>query len=153
MEEALVEDPAADAYEIATSVSDGVVRLAGTVDSWTEKMLAEEVADRVKGVKGVKSDQVVVDIKTRRPDPEITQDVKQALAIDEYVDDALINVPVNDGIASLDGSVDSWSEFKAAVNNSFEGGAKSVKTHLTVQGLEPLSQTYYFPFDHYYTPF
>jgi hypothetical protein len=40
---------------------------------------------------------------------------------------------VDDGVATLTGTVDSWSEYDAAVNNAYEGGAVYVDNELLVK--------------------
>ena len=49
-------NPDLDASDIAVSVKDGVVTLAGFVKSYTDKYEAEAAAKRVAGVKGVAND-------------------------------------------------------------------------------------------------
>jgi osmotically-inducible protein OsmY len=44
-----------------------------------------------------------------------------------------VKVRVNDGVATLKGRMDSWSEYNAALNNAYEGGAVSVKDEMTVK--------------------
>lgn len=39
---------------------------------------------------------------------------------------------VKDGVATLEGTVDSWSEREAATENAYEGGARTVKNFLMV---------------------
>ena len=58
--------------DIAVAVRDGVVTLAGFVDSWADKYRAERVASQVKGVKGIANDlEVRLPSSSERPDPEI----------------------------------------------------------------------------------
>lgn len=126
VEEALLKDPAADAYELTVSVDDGAVRLAGRVDSWAEKDLAAHVAAQVKGVKAVNTDDVVVHFADRRPDVEIKMDVINSLKLDEYVNDSLIDVRVADGIVTLKGSVGSLAERNRARQLAFVAGTRGV---------------------------
>jgi osmotically-inducible protein OsmY len=39
-----------------------------------------------------------------------------------FVDSDDVNVTVDDGVVTLTGAVDSWSEYNAAANNAYEGG-------------------------------
>src|SRR2546425_12098076 len=58
--------------DIAVGVRDGVVTLAGFVDTYADKWTAERVAGRVKGVKAVANDiEVKLPLSSSRPDPEI----------------------------------------------------------------------------------
>jgi len=42
-------------------------------------------------------------------------------------------VKVENGVATLTGTVDSWSEYRAATENAYEGGASSVKNELKIK--------------------
>jgi osmotically-inducible protein OsmY len=124
---ALLADPATDSYEVNVNVDDGVIKLTGTVDSWQEKQLCTTVAKGVKGVIDVKND-VTVDYKMERSDYEIEQEVKQRLANDIRVDDALINVKVKDEKVILTGTVGSLQEKTRARSDAWVGGVDSVDT-------------------------
>jgi osmotically-inducible protein OsmY len=56
VEDELRWDPRLDDTDVAVSVRDGVVELAGFVKSFPEKIEAEEAASRVKGVSGIAND-------------------------------------------------------------------------------------------------
>lgn len=73
--EALVRDPATEAFEITVDANNGVVTLNGLVESWQEKRLAGYVVKGVIGVKGIKN-QITVDTKSRRSDADIKNDIK-----------------------------------------------------------------------------
>ena len=63
-------DPDLDATDIAVSVKQGVVTLAGFVKSWSDKYEAEAAAKRVSGVKGIANDlEVRLPGVDERPDP------------------------------------------------------------------------------------
>ena len=44
-----------------------------------------------------------------------------------------MTVSVQDGVATLTGIVDSWSELRAATENAFEGGAVRVENKMLVK--------------------
>lgn len=48
----------------------------------------------------------------------------------------LITVEVEDGVATLTGTVESWGEYRAAAENALEGGAIMVDNELEVSGPE-----------------
>ena len=77
VETALFQDPATDLYELNVTVTDKVVTLSGTVDSYQEKALSEDVAKSVKGVVGLNN---AIDIvyNVTRPDEEIKDEIEQA---------------------------------------------------------------------------
>jgi osmotically-inducible protein OsmY len=73
-------DPEISSTDIAVSVKDGVVTLAGFVHSYSEKYAAEAAAKRVAGVGGVANDlEVRLPAIDERPDPEIARDAVAAI--------------------------------------------------------------------------
>jgi osmotically-inducible protein OsmY len=124
---ALAADPATESYEVHVKVDNGVITLTGTVDSWQEKQLCGIVAKGVKGVRELKN-QIKVDYKVNRPDSEIENEVKERLANDVRVDDAMINVDVRDEEVILTGTVGSAQEKAQARVDAWVGGVDSVNT-------------------------
>ncbi len=125
--DALLNDPATDSYEIGVTANSGTVDLTGIVDSWQEKKLSEFVAKSVKGVKKVENN-LKVEYKVLRPDDEIAEDVKSTLKNDIRVDNALINVDVTDGFVTLSGIVGSSNEQYLAIADSWVTGVKKVNS-------------------------
>lgn len=68
-----------------------------------------------------------------RSDAEIRADIKDQLAWSPFVDAERIIVTVEDGVATLTGSVVSWAAMDAATENAFEGGATWVRNRLEVE--------------------
>jgi osmotically-inducible protein OsmY len=156
---ALRRDPSVESYEITVVVIKGVAKLYGTVDSYFEKAQADDVASRVSGVILVDNNLVVHDDYDRyiydpyvddnylhdydwyhyRPrfpaksDWQIKADIEDELFWSPFVDADDVTVTVNHGEATLTGSVNSWSEFNAAANNAYEGGAIYVNNDLLVE--------------------
>jgi osmotically-inducible protein OsmY len=73
-------DPDIDATDIAVTVKDGVVTLAGFVRSYSQKWEAERDSKRVAGVTGIAND---IDVRLpaidQRPDPDVARDVVAAI--------------------------------------------------------------------------
>jgi osmotically-inducible protein OsmY len=137
VQRALALDPATEAYQVDVQVSDGVVTLTGTVESWAERELAGRVVKRVRGVRKLGNDISVVH-KEERPDNEIQADVERQLEIDALVYDPLIDVSVEDGEVVLSGTVGSAAEKRQAVEDARVAGVKEVEADaLSVAG-EPL---------------
>jgi osmotically-inducible protein OsmY len=137
----------------------GVVNLDGAVDSYFEKSQADDIASRVDGVLAVDNnltvsertdpyaydpyvdDPYIYDYSwydyqptyTAQSDPEILADIQSEFFWSPFVDGGDINVLVEDGTATLTGTVDSWSEYQAARENAYEGGATWVDNNLTVK--------------------
>lgn len=102
----LADEPSVRATDIGIEVKDGVVTLAGHVDSYGEKWHAEKAAQRVSGVKGIA---VEVDVKlpgeNKRTDADIARAVKNTLEWNIFVPNDPIKVMVEDGWVTLTGEV------------------------------------------------
>ncbi len=97
--------------EIGVQVKNGIVTLAGTVDSWAKVRAAAEAAHRVSGVLDVANDLVVNPAGgAHRSDADIAQAVRHALEWDITVPDRQIHSTVSGGIVTLEGTVASWSQ-------------------------------------------
>lgn len=125
IKEALVEDPATEAYEIQAEVMDKRAILTGEVNSYQEKKLASHVAKGVIGVKEI-TNNIEVDYTITRPDHEIEEEVHQTLHNDVRIDDALIDVEVDNGEVELSGVVGSLAEKYQAETNAWVAGVKDV---------------------------
>lgn len=122
---ALLLDPAADSYEVDVAADNGVVTLAGKVDSWQERELAAEVAQGVRGVLAVNNN-IAVTRQEKRRDAEIKADIRARLKNDELVDNALIDVKVNNGNVTLSGVVGSSAEKSQAITDAWVTGVETV---------------------------
>jgi osmotically-inducible protein OsmY len=97
--------------EIGVQVKDGVVTLAGTVDSWAKVRAAVEAAHRAPGVLDVANDLAVNPAgSAHRSDADIAQAVRHALEWDVTVPDRQIRSTVTGGIVTLEGIVAGWSQ-------------------------------------------
>ena len=123
---ALLADPATDAYELTVSTNNGIVSLSGKVNSWTERMLSEDVAKGVKGVTDINNNVAITGVSERRDD-EIAADVKQLLRNDVRVDDGLIDVKVKNGKVMLSGTVGSAAEKNQAILDAWVAGVTAVE--------------------------
>ena len=125
VENALLNDPATDSYQVSVVAANGYVTLDGTVDSWQEKQLAAHVTKGVKGVKEVVND-LEIDYPEERTDFEIRQDIAQNLEYDVRIDDGLIDLAVDNGNVALSGTVGSANEHYLAVTDAWVMGVNSV---------------------------
>jgi len=111
-------NPDLDASDIAVSVKDGVVTLAGFVKSYTDKYEAEAAAKRVAGVKGVANDiEVRLPSIDERPDPDIARDAVAALKSQLPISSEHIKVVVKNGWVTLEGQVE-WQYQKNTAENA-----------------------------------
>jgi osmotically-inducible protein OsmY len=124
-----------DRYDISVAVNYGEVNLYGTVDSLAEKLRAGEIASRVRGVLNV--DNYLRSEGTTpyylKSDWELEQDIENQFFWSPFIDADEDGVSVEDGVATLTGKVETWSEGMAAQENAFQGGAKEVRNKLEVQ--------------------
>jgi osmotically-inducible protein OsmY len=156
---ALLRNPYVESYEITVDVTNGVAKLYGTVDSYFEKSQADDVASRVNGVITVDNNLIVQDdynsyiydpyvddsflydydwfsYRPRFPaksDLRIKEDIEDELWWSPFVDSDDVSVTVEEGKATLSGTVDSWLEYAAAQDNAYEGGAVYVENDLVVK--------------------
>ena len=68
-----------------------------------------------------------------RSDFRIKTDIEDEFFWSPFVDGDEVTVTVEDGVATLTGTVDSWLEYNAAANNAYEGGAVYVDNDLIVK--------------------
>src|SRR5438445_11836872 len=101
--------------DIAVGVRDGVVTLAGFVDSYGDKWTAERVASKVKGVKAIANDlEVKLPSSSTRPDPEIAHAAVDALRWNLDVPQDRIQEKAEKGLLTLEGDVDGYYQKDAA---------------------------------------
>lgn len=153
---ALLRDPYVERFEVTVSVVDGTAHLYGTVDSYFERNRADDVASRITGVLDVEnhllvdydtayiydpyvddyvSDDELIDYERRSPlktDSQIKDSIESELWWSPFVDSDEVSVTVDDGVATLTGTVDSWGERQSATENAYEGGATLVDNDLVV---------------------
>lgn len=157
---ALVRDPYVDRYSIGVSASNGTVKLTGSVDSYYEKVHAVDIASGVNGVTSVRNS-LAVDFPDFRyyswpyswydnapyyynvrpqwmnwshtDSTEVKSDIEERFYWSPFVNSDDIKVSVNDGVATLTGTVKSRREFNIATENAYQGGAHSVINKLEVK--------------------
>lgn len=98
---------------IDVQVLEGKVYLRGTVPDESQKSLARALANRIKGAREVVNLLDIMPMATRT-DTDITADVVAALTADTMVDEDKIEVTTVDGVVYLRGTVNSYTERKAA---------------------------------------
>jgi osmotically-inducible protein OsmY len=111
-------DPDLDATDIAMSVKNGVVTLAGFVKSYTDKYEAETAAKRVAGVRAVANDlEVRMPSVDERPDPDIARDAVAAIKSQLPISSENIKVVVKNGWVTLEGRVE-WQYQRSTAENA-----------------------------------
>jgi osmotically-inducible protein OsmY len=128
-------DPDLDADDIAISVKDGVVTLAGFTKSYTDRWEAEAAVKRVAGVLAVANDiKVRLPAIDQRPDPNIARDAVAALKAQLPISHERIKAVVKDGWITLEGAVE-WQYQKSTAENAVRRlkGVKGVTDAITVR--------------------
>lgn len=112
-------------------VWNGQAFLLGRVQTNEQKRQAEMLARQVEGVERVKSRLTVAEQGWRQQeDSRIAGAIREELAWSPFVDSDLIDVEVNQGVATMTGTVRSFGEMLVAIENAFEGGARAVRNQL-----------------------
>jgi osmotically-inducible protein OsmY len=128
-------DPELDATDIAVSVKNGVVTLAGFVHRFVDKYEAEAAAKRVAGVVGVANDiEVRLPSVDERPDPEIARDAVAAVKSQLPISSENIKIIVKNGWVTLEGEVE-WQYQRDAAETAVRrvSGVKGVSKMLQLR--------------------
>ncbi len=100
-------EPSVNAAHVGVEVKDGIVTLAGHVDTYAEKWDAERAAQRVSGVKAIA---VEMDVKlsgsNMRTDADIARSAANVLAWTTSVPADSVKVKVEGGWLTLSGTVE-----------------------------------------------
>jgi len=128
-------EPSVDAANIGVSVEDGIATLSGHVTSYAEKLAAEDVAMRVKGVRAV-----TVDIEVRYPerkqhaDDQIASRALDIITWNTALPEGPIHVKVEGGWVTLSGDVH-WQFQKTAAEEAVRklGGVRGVINLIVVR--------------------
>lgn len=119
--DALEFDPSLDAADIGVIINDGVATLTGHVQTYSERVAAEKIALRVRGVRAVAQE-----IEVRPPkanltaDDEIARRVVDALRWNTLVPRDAVKVAVSKGAVNLLGTVE-WNYQRAAAAETVQG--------------------------------
>lgn len=99
-------EPSIDAANIGVAVEKGVVTLTGHVKSYAEKIAAERIVQRIKGVKAIAEEiEVRYPDQAKRSDDEIAQRALNILEWSVHVPAETLHVKVEKGWVTLSGEV------------------------------------------------
>jgi osmotically-inducible protein OsmY len=108
-------DPAINATNIGVTVKDGVVTLAGHMDTYSGKHAVERAVGRVSGVRAIALDlDVRLSPEHTRSDFELAQAAAAALRLNSLVPDGKVKLDAEDGWIILTGQVDWGYQFASA---------------------------------------
>lgn len=109
VEAELAWEPAVNAAHVAVAVKDGVVTLAGHLETFAEKNVAERAVRRVAGVKAIAQE---IDVKLaehhQRSDKDIAHAIEKVLGWHSLIPSEQIQVKVEKGWVTLTGNV-TWN--------------------------------------------
>jgi osmotically-inducible protein OsmY len=99
-------EPSVEAAAVGVEVKDGIVTLAGHVDSYAQKIAAEHAAQRVFGVKGVVMEiDIALPGSSKLKDADLARNASHALEWKASVPKNAIKISVQDGWVTLTGKV------------------------------------------------
>ena len=128
-------EPAVHAEQIGVEVKDGIVTLAGHVDSYPANWNAERAAQRVAGVKALA---VEIDVKLngsdQRNDGDVARSCENVLLWTTYLPDGSVKVMVEGGWVTLSGQVQ-WGFQRATATAAvrYLAGVKGVSDQITIK--------------------
>jgi osmotically-inducible protein OsmY len=127
-------EPSVNAAHIGVEVKEGVVTLAGHVDSYAEKWSAERAAQRVQGVQGLAVEmEVKLPAASKRSDGDVARSVEGVLQWMTFFSKDNIKVLVEKGWVTLSGTVHSYAEGSLARHAAWGApGVRAVVDHMTV---------------------
>jgi len=128
-------DNRVNAADVKVEVFDGIVTLSGTVTTTNARYSAASDSWMIAGVTNVENNlQVIYETDKKTPtDPEIKSQAENTLLWNEDIDSTGVEVSINQGVVTLNGTVDSyWKKWLAEriVYRNF--GVLSVENHLTI---------------------
>jgi osmotically-inducible protein OsmY len=125
-------DPVLEPFILGVSVKKGAVLLTGTVDSIYERNHAENVASRIRGVKSLTNHISFSKPEIEKTDWEIQLDFENQVWWSPFLSTQDIVATVEDGKATLSGSVQHMHQRLMAEQQAFEAGASIVINRLRV---------------------
>jgi osmotically-inducible protein OsmY len=127
-------EPFLNAAEIGVAVKNGIVTLSGHVDSYSRKLVAENAAKKIEGVKAIAEDiQIGISPDQDKSDTEIAEAIVSALKWHTVVKEEKIKISVENGNVKMEGEVEWGFErniAKIAIENI--AGVRSVLNLVTV---------------------
>ncbi|MFZ1744381.1 MAG: BON domain-containing protein [Nitrospirales bacterium] len=125
-------DPVLEHFTLGGSVKKGAALLTGTVDSIYERNHAENVASRIRGVKSLTNHISFSSPEIEKTDWEIQLDFENQVWWSPFLSSQDIVAMVEDGKATLSGSVQHMHQRIIAEQQAFEAGASIVINRLRV---------------------
>lgn len=129
-------EPGLHTSDIGVTAKNGVVTLSGLVDTYLQKLSAEQAAKRVRGVKAVAEDiQIGNSPSYAKTDTEIAAAILTALEWNSAIQEQKIKIKVENGIVKLEGEVE-WEYQRSQAKKTIEA-LTGVKLVLNLIRLKP----------------
>jgi osmotically-inducible protein OsmY len=138
VENALLWEPLLHTAKISVIAEDGIITLAGTVDSYAKKAEAEEAAKKVAGVKVIiELIEVVLSSEIRKTDQEIAREILSTLAA-SWVPAEKLKIKVEHGVITLEGTLQ-WNFQKQTATKSLKNitGITKVRNMIVIKADTP----------------
>jgi osmotically-inducible protein OsmY len=111
-------EPSVNAENIGVAVEDGVVTLTGHVGNYAERVIAEQVVSRIKGVRAIAQEiQVRLPGNRKTDDDQIARRALKIIAWDTTIPGDRVQVKVENGWVTLGGDVE-WQYQKLAAEQA-----------------------------------
>ena len=94
---------------IRVDVTDGVLRLNGTVERFSQRDAAEEAIRNLMGVRDVLNEVKVAPVPSTVPPDDLAADVEESIRRRTGVDSGCIAIGVNNGVVTLSGAVQTFA--------------------------------------------
>lgn len=123
------------ASQIGVSSKEGIITLSGQVDSFIQKHAVEAAAQRVKGVSFVAMDvEVRIGGKKKRSDGDIAGAIKESLKHLSVLDAEALDVSVDDGFVTLEGTL-RWNYQRQAAETYVRSvaGVRGVNNYIALR--------------------
>ena len=95
--------------KIGIEVHDGIVTLNGAVSTYAQKVAAQSVAHRIKGVTDV-ANELSIHPRRKYTDAQVARTVRRALRSAALIPDERVTTTVTDGWVKLEGKVESLTQ-------------------------------------------
>ena len=148
--EALKRDAYVDRHNIIVQCRNAHVSLYGLVDTEFEKEHAEWTTSCQNSVVHVNDYLAVRKVWAPKSDAAIEADLKDKLGYGFVDPNNQVSATVEDGVAILSGTVDTWSMWQAAMEMALEAGAR--RPHNMIQVRYAIPSASRFDETHYYVP-
>jgi osmotically-inducible protein OsmY len=132
--DALEFEPSLDAANIGVAVDSGIVTLTGHVQTYSEKLTAEEIVHAIRGVKGIAQE---IEVRPAgaysTADDEIARRILEALRWNTGIPSEAVKVKVQKGWVTLTGSVE-WNYQREAASRAIKSmrGVTGVSNSITI---------------------